>query len=278
MGKGIAFDFKRLYPEMFAQYRNLCEEGKFSIGMLWLYKSPNKWVLNFPTKKHWRNPSRIEYVDAGLKKFVDTYEKMGIHSIAFPPLGCGNGQLDFESQVRPLMERYLRNLPIDVFIYPDRYDPFIPEQENSEEMQKWLRLEPTNLPFSEVWDDLRQLLEQQSSFSTVANDHPFTAGITIEPPGLEICAAGSRYYVPYDTLLAFWQQLRTHGFSMRSIAPDLSREIYYLTPIFAALEYIKPVKLAEEYSKLTLSPIIGLQVLPLAFSHRHQPKQLTLFS
>ncbi|MFZ0547586.1 MAG: hypothetical protein WAM60_19220, partial [Candidatus Promineifilaceae bacterium] len=69
-----------------------------------------------------------------------------------------------------------------------------------------------------------------------------------------------------------------HGFSMRSIAPDLSREIYYLTPIFAALEYVKAVRIADEYAKLALSPVIGLQVLPQAFSQYHRPKQLSLFS
>jgi hypothetical protein len=263
---------------MFAQYRNLCERGEFSIGMLWLYKSPNKWILNFPTKKHWRQPSRIEFIEAGLKKFVETYDKLSIHSIAFPPLGCGNGQLDFESQVRPLMDHYLRNLPIEVFIYADRNSSITPEHEKPDNMGDWLRTEPTNLPFSEVWDDLCKLLEEQSSFKTAANNNPFTAKITNDIPGIEISSSGSRYHVAYETLLTFWQQLRTHGFSMRSIAPDLSREIYYLTPIFAALEYVKTVYMAEDYSKLTLSPIIGLQVLPLAFSNNRLPKQLTLFS
>ena len=117
MGRGIALEFKRLFPEMYRQYRELCERGQFGIGMLWLYKSPNKWVLNFPTKKHWRNPSRVEYVEAGLRKFVNSYADLGVHSIAFPALGCGNGQLDFETQVKPLMEKYLRQLPIEVFIY-----------------------------------------------------------------------------------------------------------------------------------------------------------------
>lgn len=280
MGKGVAYEFKRLYPEMFEEYRSLCESGQLTIGKLWLYKSPNKWVLNFPTKKHWRQPSRVEYVQAGLEKFIATYEQMGIHSIAFPPLGCGNGQLDFETQVRPLMEQYLRNLPIDVFIYPDRDDPFIPEHEDPAGMREWLRSEPTSLPFSEVWDDLKRLLNEQNTFKTVATGSAFTAAITDgdEDPFLEISASGNRYRVPYETLMAFWQQLRTHGFSMRSIAPDLKREIYYLTPIFASLDYVKPVRIADEYSKLMSSPVTGLQVLPQAFSRRQQPTQLPLFA
>lgn len=275
MGKGVAYDFKRLFPEMFEQYRDLCERGQLQIGKLWLYKSPNKWVLNFPTKKHWRSPSRIEYIEAGLKKFVDSYADMGIHSIAFPPPGCGHGGLDFETQVQPLMEKYLRNLPIEVFIYPDRDDPFVPEHENPEQMREWLRSEPTSLPFAEVWHDLSQLLSDQNSFETIVSGNPFTAEVSTEPLGLKIVAAGQQYSISRDTLMAFWQQLRTHGFSMRHIAPGLSRTVYYLAPVFAALPYVKPVRVADGYSSLRQSPVTGLQVLPVAFNRHSKPSQLS---
>ena len=99
MGKGIAKEFKRIYPDMFDKYRELCENQELNIGQLWLYKTSNKLILNFPTKKHWRSPSRTEYIEEGLKKFQEIYTKWGIHSIAFPPLGCGNGELNFERHV-----------------------------------------------------------------------------------------------------------------------------------------------------------------------------------
>lgn len=118
MGKGLTKDFKAIYPEMFWEYQKLCKEKKLTIGTLWLYKAPNKWILNFPTKTTWRLPSRVEYIESGLKTFVNGYyAKHGITSIAFPPLGCGNGGLDWEDQVRPLMEKYLDNLPIDIFVH-----------------------------------------------------------------------------------------------------------------------------------------------------------------
>ena len=84
MGKGIAAEFKRQYPDMFIRYREFCQNGQLSIGKLYLYRTPNKWILNFPTKEHWRRPSRIEYIEAGLEKFVGTYTKLGITSISFP--------------------------------------------------------------------------------------------------------------------------------------------------------------------------------------------------
>jgi O-acetyl-ADP-ribose deacetylase (regulator of RNase III) len=278
MGKGVALEFKRLFPDMYEQYRILCEKGRFEIGMLWLYKSPNKWVLNFPTKVHWRNSSKLSYIEAGLQKFVDTYAEMGIHSIAFPPLGCGNGQLDFESQVQPLMHEYLRNLPIDVFIYPDKDSPFV-EHLSPAEMKNWLRTEPTSLPFLEVWDDLSHLLKKKSSFTTIAQNNDFTAQMSVEPRGIEVCASGQRYLVKYEDLVSFWQQLRTHGFSSRKIAPGINKQISYLIPIFSELDYVKPVHVTESFEQLSRSAsTIGLQVMPSAFSRSYQVEQLPLFS
>ena len=75
MGKGIAYEFKRLYPEMFREYRDLCERGSLQIGALYLYRTDHKSVLNFPTKKHWRSPSQPEYIEEGLKTFVRTYRE-----------------------------------------------------------------------------------------------------------------------------------------------------------------------------------------------------------
>ncbi len=133
MGKGIAKDFKRRYPDMFKEYRALCKQGRFDVGQLWLYKpdelDKTPWILNFPTKKHWRKKSKIDYIEAGLKKFVSIYEAEGIKSIAFPMLGCGNGQLDWESEVQPLMEEYLADLPIEIYIH--LYEPSQPSKENT---------------------------------------------------------------------------------------------------------------------------------------------------
>ena len=117
MGKGIAYDFKRIYPEMFEKYQYFCEQGMFNVGQLWLYKTPRKWILNFPTKKHWIDKSKIVYIEAGLRKFADTYNEKGIDSISFPMLGCGHGGLDWEKEVQPLMEKYLQPLPINVYIH-----------------------------------------------------------------------------------------------------------------------------------------------------------------
>ncbi len=267
MGKGVALQFKRHFPDMYAKYRELCEKGDFSVGSLWLYKTPNKWVLNFPTKRHWRQPSRIEYVESGLKKFVETYSSMGIHSIAFPPLGCGNGQLDFRSQVQPLMEKYLQPLPIEVFVYPERDNVFV-EHLQPEAMSDWLRTEPQSLPFSEVWEDIESILKDKSEYKTVAKKNPFSAYVSHNPLGICVKAAAQKYMLPYETLSSLWQQLRTYGFSMRHIAPGIDRQVSYVLSIFAELEYVTPVYVADDYSKFGYASMIGLQILPAAFVRR----------
>lgn len=116
MGKGIAKDFKEREPEMFTAYRRICDKKLLAPGKLWLWRESSQWVLNFPTKQHWRNPSKLEWIDAGLKKFAQNYQKQGITEISFPRLGCGNGGLDWED-VRPLMEEHLRSLPIQIYIH-----------------------------------------------------------------------------------------------------------------------------------------------------------------
>lgn len=117
MGKGVALTFRQLYPEMFAEYKRLCEQGALHIGQLHLYRGPDRNVLNFPTKKHWRSPSRPEYIEAGLRTLVDHHEQWGLTSLALPPLGCGAGGLDYDTQVRPLVENYLGALPIPVAVH-----------------------------------------------------------------------------------------------------------------------------------------------------------------
>jgi O-acetyl-ADP-ribose deacetylase (regulator of RNase III) len=115
MGKGLALAVKSRYPEVFDKYVIACESGRLKIGNLQLVKATDRWILNFPTKKHWRGASKLDFIEAGLKKFVKTYRRRQIVSVAFPPLGCGHGGLKWD-QVDPLMRRYLEGLDkIEIF-------------------------------------------------------------------------------------------------------------------------------------------------------------------
>ena len=263
MGKGIALRFKRIYPEMFEAYRNHCERGELQVGQLFLYKTPNKWILNFPTKEHWRNPSREEYVEAGLRKLRARCADMGVTSIAFPELGCGNGGLDFETQVRPLMERYLGGLSVPTFIYigGQGQDTDPPEHRDVHAVKEWLRSEPSALPFDEVWQDVLDILRAPRDFETPSTGNRFKAAATAEPATLTIMSGGRKTRILPEELLDFWQQLRDFGLTHGGIAPE-HRFVSYLLPIFAQLPYVEPVKVSVSSGGLRKNPAAGVQVVP----------------
>jgi O-acetyl-ADP-ribose deacetylase (regulator of RNase III)/uncharacterized protein YwgA len=117
MGKGIALQFRRRFPEMYADYVRRCEAGEVQLGRPYLYRSLNPpFVLNFPTKKHWRSPSRLQDIVRGLEYLRGHYEEWGITSLAVPPLGCGHGQLEWRV-VGPVLYRELKKLPIPIELY-----------------------------------------------------------------------------------------------------------------------------------------------------------------
>jgi len=117
MGKGIAQEFKKRYPEMFKDYKNLCDRETIQLGELYIFKTLyDKAIINFPTKKHWRSVSKAEDIYDGLQYFMQKYKDWGISSIAFPPLGCGNGGLEWDI-VGPMMYQELSKLEIDIEIY-----------------------------------------------------------------------------------------------------------------------------------------------------------------
>lgn len=140
MGKGVALGFRLRYPEMYEKYKEFCKNKQITIGKLWLYKRPqeySKWVLNFPTKFHWKYPSKMEYLEAGLQKFVETYQEKGITSIAFPLLGTHNGGLD-KIDVLNIMHFYLDKCSIPIEIY--EYDSKAPDELYKQFKDKWMSM------------------------------------------------------------------------------------------------------------------------------------------
>ncbi len=116
MGAGLALAFKQRYPEMFAAYVQECQGGQLRIGQPALYRASQPWILNFPTKDHWRDPSKLEYIEQGLQFLATNYHQLGITSIAFPKLGAGHGLLPW-NEVGPLMAGYLAPLDCETTIY-----------------------------------------------------------------------------------------------------------------------------------------------------------------
>ena len=110
MGKGIALMFKERFPGNFRQYAASCRAGEVRLGEMFVTENEDlvgpKWIVNFPTKEHWRSRTKLEWIELGMKALVRVVDDKGIQSIAVPPLGCGNGGLEWRD-VRPVIETAL---------------------------------------------------------------------------------------------------------------------------------------------------------------------------
>lgn len=117
MGAGVALQYKKLFPEAFVSYKRACKLGNFKTGTLLLQHLNNgQFGLCFPTKIDWRNNSQLEWIEAGLIKLLATYKRYNLESLSITPLGCGNGNLNYQKDVRPIMLKYLNQMEIPVHI------------------------------------------------------------------------------------------------------------------------------------------------------------------
>jgi O-acetyl-ADP-ribose deacetylase (regulator of RNase III)/uncharacterized protein YwgA len=116
MGKGIAYQFKQVFPLNEKYYSSICKMGNMKIGNILAYEENNKLILNFPTKNKWREKSEYSYIEKGLIELKKIIKEKSIKSIAIPPLGCGNGGLEWD-KVKKMIFQYLTDLDIEVFLY-----------------------------------------------------------------------------------------------------------------------------------------------------------------
>lgn len=256
MGKGIALEFKRRYPPMYERYKTFCTQGSFGIGQLYVYRTADKWILNFPTKKHWRNPSKLEYIEAGLAKLVATYTDQGITSISLPQLGCGNGGLEW-SVVQPLMERYLNQLAIPVYIHSAQPKAgFIPEHKKTKPTHSSTKVD---VGFTDFLADLREV----SGMPPIEKDHVAWASALGEPlPPLELhLNALHPVSVASEDLEDLWHSLRAHGaVSVADVPKSLRHFAMDLFGVLQKLDYIRSITFVTQDKR----PLPGVRYVPPA--------------
>lgn len=138
MGKGVALEFKRRWPENYKQYRKLCDAKALRPGNIYIFDQGNllaeekpRYLINFPTKDHWRAKSKIEYIEDGLETLREELLKGSIRSISMPPLGCGNGGLEW-SEVKSLIVERLNGLETRVVVYEPFMERDAPEHTKSD--------------------------------------------------------------------------------------------------------------------------------------------------
>lgn len=166
MGKGIALQFKNTFPENYKAYLDAVKEKKIQTGKVQVVHVHDvkgvKYVINFPTKAHWRYPSRINWIQTGLQDLRQQILAHDIKSIAIPPLGCGNGGLNWD-EVRPIIETSLKDLPVEVMIYEP--SEAIREALKKEERPKAAHLTPVRAMLLQLLYQYRSLGEFASEFA-----------------------------------------------------------------------------------------------------------------
>lgn len=137
MGRGVALQFRRTFPQNYADYRKACHRGEVEIGRMFVHDlqsvSNPRFVINFPTKRHWKDASRIADIEIGLVDLARVLRERRIRSVAVPAIGCGLGALDW-SEVRPRIEKVLAGMDdLNVFLYEPRMSESIAPQRSAGE-------------------------------------------------------------------------------------------------------------------------------------------------
>lgn len=251
MGKGLALSFKQRYPEMFAAYRTACEKHQLTIGKLMLWHAPDHWLLLFPTKENWRHPSRIEYIEKGLNKFVNTYAERNINSIAFPRLGCGNGELNW-TDVKPLMEKYLALLPIDIYIYLGLKPEPVPEHKTPKKTLDWIRTYAKDISFNGIKDDIifnSSIMPYSFNLEDKTHQVRWENGLSFIDD-----QQNEDFLVNEDAFFEIWDEIRNKGV-FPSPTNDPQRILIYA--MLSTLGYLSEIRIKDDKTQQMIS---GYQV------------------
>lgn len=257
MGKGIAKEFKDSEPEMFAAYKRICDQKLLSPGKLWLWKGAKFWTLNFPTKIHWRNPSKIEWIERGLEKFVASFETLGITEVSFPRLGCGNGGLNW-NDVRPVMEKYLGSLPIQIFIHDYTVDVGLPEhmEELAQQLKCELKFEPSyDLFISAIH---RAIELGGNDFLEIQTKQPIHASIVADD-ALKLDMGDATWKFDPEDLWGVWIGLQKGILTKERAAWSRTGGGAPLISLLSVLPNVRPVEIQRMISS---HPEIAIEYMP----------------
>ncbi len=247
MGKGLAAAFKERYPDMFLEYKELCKRGELKPGSFWLWKGPDQWVLNFATKKHWRNPSKIEYIREGLMEFRRSYDEHGIREIAFPRLGCGNGGLDW-ADVKPTMIDYLHDLPITVYIHD--FEKKLGRLEHDLPLMQHGHKPNT---FDGFYKDLQATIDAQGGeVRPLMMTEPFHVWLN-EKRELRGAKGCDQLLAAEEDLFRIWNLLTVCPVSRFDLPENVQRSALKVFSVLSQLPYVRPVSMADRCGRVNLA-------------------------
>ncbi|MCA9892597.1 MAG: macro domain-containing protein [Anaerolineae bacterium] len=284
MGTWLSKDFKRFFPTMFLAYQELCQTDRFDVGNLMLFRGAHRWVLNLPVKRHFRASITPDNIEAGLKKFAAIYATYDITLISFPALGYDQPGLDWNAEIRPLMEAYLRPLPIMVYLHMPATNGDDEKTRNMRAIRNWLNSPHGDVDFEAFWAQLTKRLQKTDQLQSTVSNGEAPVSFRVKAEGgqdnqtrasLRILVGDERpIFVPETSLRDLWAYVKRAGYALPQNFPaGLDQYGAYLIPILALLDTVRPVKLALRANE----SLPGLHyVRPLASQDRTRQVTATL--
>lgn len=189
----------------------------------------------------------MEYIEEGLKKFAENWDKLGSDSIAFPRLGCGNGGLDW-NDVQPLMEKYLKNIPMQIYIYVDRYVDPLPEHMQVSEIEQWLNGENELEGYEKFWKKLRSRLAHDQG---ILLDNGINVNVDVTEDGL-IINEEHKIEIKSEELCVFWNYVRDVGVILENEIPlEFQPFANVILKLMKSLQYIEVVFVSQNGMNFT---------------------------
>jgi len=260
MGSGTAYDFKRFFPDMYEQYRELCQRDEFSIGQLMLYRTPHKWIMNFPTRRHFRAEASLEHIEAGLKKFVRIYAEQDITSVSFPALGTVDDEGLTWDEVKPVMESFLEHLPISIYVHIHT-EKTADERRSTRAMKKWLNGRPSGVSFDDFWREMLGLVkggidkQPHIPFQVVATEGKGRQRLSMKLTSKR----GEQVFLPETQLRDLWQYVVRAGYILpQNLPAGLEEHASMMMILLAQLSMLRPIQLERQNGDV----YTGLQYIP----------------
>jgi O-acetyl-ADP-ribose deacetylase (regulator of RNase III) len=266
MSAGVSEDFKQVYPAMFAQYQTICEADSLAVGQAFLYKTPHKWILNLPLKKHYRAQVKLDAVELALRKIASLYADHNFTSLSLPALGVGDGISSLD-EIKPLLTSYLGNLPIMCYVHLPADTRLGETRHNITTLSKWLLGTPQDVTFETFWRGVSSIVRRHPTMTTLENGTSFQTQFRRDENNPKLMSLkiipqdGETLFIPQTLLRDLWQYLLTsHYAHPRHFPGGLDAQGEAIVTVLSKLSYVRPVLIQPP----DRNAAIGVQYIPPA--------------
>jgi len=263
MAGPLGEDLRQVYPQMFAMYQRLCEEDRLNIGQAMLYRTPHKWILNLPIKRHYRASVRLEALESALRRVAALYAEQHFTSISLPAAELTEGEIDNQT-LMSLLRAYFGTLPIMVYVHLPA-DPQLQEARyNITTLTRWLQGTPRHVTFETFWRGIASIVRRYPQMTTFDTGESFSVVFRRDEQNprfmsLKLIRGEESTFIPQTLLRDLWQYVLFAGYAHpRHLPGGLDAVGEMITALLSRLSYMRPVRLQPSDQ----AAAVGLHYIP----------------